>query len=48
MVYRAPERFEDEALEPPPFPSCSNYDAKAWRFIRRHAEAGALFWNVAA
>jgi hypothetical protein len=48
MIYRAPERFEDQALERPPFPSCSNYDAKAWQFIRRHAEPGALFWNVAA
>ncbi len=47
-VYVAPERFEDDARERPPFPSCSNYDAKAWRFVRRHASPGALFWNVAA
>lgn len=47
-LYTAPEQFEDDATEPPPFPSCSNYDAKAWRFIRRHATPGALFWNVAA
>jgi hypothetical protein len=32
----------------PPFPSCDNYDAKAWRFIRAQASPGALFWNVAA
>ena len=44
----APEKFEDDAKIKPPFPSCSNYDAKAWRFIRQHAEPGALFWNVAA
>lgn len=47
-VHVAPERFEQDARLPPPFPSCSNYDAKAWRFIRAHASPGALFWNVAA
>ena len=47
QVLTAPERFEQDAKEPPPFPSCSNYDAKAWQFIRRYASPGALFWNVA-
>lgn len=47
-LYVAPERFEQDARTPPPFPSCSNYDAKAWRFIQAHAQPGALFWNVAA
>jgi hypothetical protein len=47
-VIEAPERYEQDALEPPPFPSCANYDAKAWRFIRAAASPGALFWNVAA
>lgn len=46
-VYTAPERYEEDAWEPPPFPSCGNYDAKAWQFIKRHARPGALFWNVA-
>lgn len=46
-LYKAPERFEQDAHCPPPFPSCSNYDAKAWRFVRAHATPGALFWNVA-
>ncbi|HEY5865361.1 MAG TPA: hypothetical protein VI542_07385, partial [Candidatus Tectomicrobia bacterium] len=45
-VYRAPESFEDRAAIPPPFPSCSHYDAKAWQFIQAHASPGALFWNV--
>jgi len=44
----APEPFERDAMLPPPFPSCSNYDAKAWRFVARLASPGALFWNVAA
>lgn len=47
-VLTAPERFEQNAQKPPPFPSCANYDAKAWRFIRAQAQPGALFWNVAA
>lgn len=47
-LWKAPEKFEDDATDPPPFPSCSNYDAKAWRFIREHAAEGALFWNLGA
>jgi hypothetical protein len=46
-VYCAPEPFERDAKILPPFPSCSNYDAKAWRFVRRYASKGAIFWNVA-
>lgn len=48
VPHMAPERYEQDAREPPPFPSCGNYDAKAWRFIRMHAQPMALFWNVAA
>lgn len=48
QLYTALEPFERDAAQPPPFPSCSNYDAKAWRFVREHARPGALFWNVAA
>ena len=44
----APEKFEQKALRPPPFPSCTNYDAKAWQFMQAQAQPGALFWNVAA
>lgn len=47
-LYVAPEKFEANAEEPPPFPSCANYDAKAWQFVIAHAQPGALFWNVAA
>lgn len=47
-LFTAPEKFEQDAKQPPPFPSCSNYDAKAWRFVRQHARPGALLWNVAA
>lgn len=47
-VIQAAEKFENNAKVKPPFPSCSNYDAKAWRFIKGQARPGALFWNVAA
>lgn len=47
-VVTAPEKYEQAAKHPPPFPSCSNYDAKAWRFITTQASNGALFWNVAS
>lgn len=46
-LHQAPEAFEQDARRSPPFPSCSNYDAKAWQFIQAHASPGALFWNVA-
>lgn len=46
--YLAPESFENAAKIRPPFPSCSNYDAKAWRFIKKYAGPNALFWNVGA
>ena len=46
-LHKAPEKFEQPARQPPPFESCDNYDAKAWRHIQRHASPGALFWNVA-
>lgn len=48
ILYKAPEAFGDDARYRPPFPSCSNYDAKAWQFVKRHGQPGALFWNVAA
>jgi hypothetical protein len=47
-LYVAPERFEQAARVPPPFPSCENYDAKAWRFLLAHAGRDSVFWNVAA
>jgi len=46
-VIQAPEKFEQDAKQPPPFPSCLNYDAKVWRFVKQRASPGALFWNVA-
>lgn len=46
-IWTAPEKFEQDAKFNAPFPSCANYDRKAWRFILEHATPGALFWNVA-
>lgn len=46
--YQAPEAFEQRAKKPPPFPSCENYDAKAWQFFAKYAGKNALFWNVAS
>jgi hypothetical protein len=47
-LFPAPETFGQDAKVKPPFPSCSNYDAKVWRFIKWYGKPGALFWNVAA
>lgn len=47
-IYFCPEPFEKDAKVKPPFPSCSNYDAKAWRYIKLLGNEDDLFWNVAA
>lgn len=46
----APEPFSRPAQHPPPFPSATYYDAKAWRFARAlaHRSPRTLFWNVGA
>jgi hypothetical protein len=44
--------FEVEEKQAPPFPSCPNYDAKAWRVMQRQIDGTPqrgqrrLFWNV--
>jgi hypothetical protein len=42
-----PQAFEDDAKHPPPFPSCSNYDAKAYEPFIRIGTGKRLLWNVA-
>lgn len=46
-LYAARETFDQDARIRPPFPSCSNYDAKAWAYLQAFGKPGALFWNVA-
>lgn len=49
-VIRHPQPFDADAKVRPPFPSCSNYDAKAWQHLiaRRITNwpRRMLFWNV--
>ncbi len=45
-VYVHPLDFAQDAKVKPPFPSCSNYDAKAWEFVKRYSAGRVLFWNV--
>lgn len=45
-LWVAPEKFEEPARMPPPYPSADNYDAKIWQFVTRHGSDGALIWNV--
>ena len=49
-VYRCPLSFPQnvKAEDVPPFPSIRNYDAKAWKYMKKYASPGALFWNVSA
>lgn len=46
-VYEAHETLDEEAEIKPPYASSPNYDAKTWRFIKKHAKKGAYIWNVA-
>jgi hypothetical protein len=45
-IYVHPLDFAQDAKVKPPFPSCSNYDAKCWEYIKKHASGRVLFWNV--
>lgn len=38
--------FERETAFASPFPSCGNYDRKAWEICVQQAKGRALFWNV--
>ena len=48
--WKSPYKFDKpiKESEAPPFPSAPTYDAKAWPFIKKYGEPGALFWNVGA
>lgn len=48
VLHKAPEKYEQPAKHPPPYPSCDNYDAKVWQFAKLAARDGALIWNVGA
>ncbi len=47
VMYETPEVFSESVRQPPSIPANSFYDAKLWQFIRRHAKAGEIWWNVA-
>jgi hypothetical protein len=46
-LFEAPEKPEEPAQIPPPYPSALYYDAKIWRFAQIHGGEGAFIWNVA-
>ncbi len=46
-VIVSPLPFEKDAKRLPPFPSCSNYDAKGWEPFSTQGRGRRLFWNVA-
>lgn len=45
-IHVHPLKFEQDAKILPPFPSCSNYDAKVWGILKARAQGRVLFWNV--
>lgn len=47
-VFIHPFDFSKDAKLKPPFPSCSNYDAKGWEYVLKFGKGKRLFWNVMA
>ena len=46
-LLRYPRPFDYESKAPVPFPSCANYDRKAWEFCMKEEDRKKiLFWNV--
>ena len=45
-LIRHPMEFAQDARIKPPFPSCSNYDAKVWEYVSKRTARKVLFWNV--
>ncbi len=41
------EKADEVAEKFPPYPSAPFYDAKIWRFVKKHASKGAVIWNIA-
>lgn len=46
-VQPAALRFEQECRADAPFPTCRNYDRKAWELCESSSRGSVLFWNVA-
>ena len=45
-IFIHPLDFSQDSKVNPPFPSCSNYDAKAWEYVKKYGNSKTLFWNV--
>lgn len=46
-LVRYPKPFQYESKAPIPFPSCANYDRKAWEIcLTEKDKSNVLFWNV--
>ena len=45
--YVAAEKFHEDAVIQPPYPTVSSYDAKVWVFAAQHGQSGDYIWNVA-
>ena len=46
-LFVSKERFNDIAIEQPPYPTVSTYDAKLWTFFKQHKQQDDYIWNVA-
>lgn len=47
-MHATPYQFEQPMKEGSPFPSCPNYDRKAWAECWLRSRGSVLFWNVMA
>lgn len=46
-IHIAKEKFSQKTMDPPPYPSLEEYDAKVWSFAKHHLSPTTLIWNVA-
>ncbi len=45
-VYISDEKFYNKALQQPPYPTVSTYDAKLWKYVLKYAKENDYIWNV--
>lgn len=47
VVYHSKQASWEKANNPPPYPSCLEYDAKLWDYVQKLGSEGSFIWNVA-
>ena len=46
ILHECNYEFKKESKYESPFPTCNNYDRKAWEICEKESNGKVLFWNV--